>query len=55
MIVISVIVRVSYTEEKELQQVLTLLRPVTKKHKKSKDKKGEHMNAYIYLIDRKTL
>lgn len=55
MIIISVVVRVSYTEDKELQQVLTLLRPVTQRHKKSKDKKGEHMNAYIYLYEGKTL
>jgi hypothetical protein len=46
---------VSYTDENELQQVLTLLRPVTQKHKKSKDKKGEHMNAYIYLNEGKSL
>ena len=55
MITISVVVKVSYTEENELQQVLTLLRPVIQKHKKSKGEKGEHMNAYIYLDDGKSL
>jgi hypothetical protein len=53
--IISVVVRVSYTQDRELQQVLTLLQPVMQKHKKSKEKKGEHMNAYIYLNDGKTL
>lgn len=45
----SVKIRVSHTNENELQQVLALLRPVTKKYKTSKERKGEHMNTYIYL------
>lgn len=46
---ISVIVRVSYTEDKELQEVLMRLKPITKKYKVAKEKKGEYKNAYVEI------
>jgi hypothetical protein len=43
----SVKIKVSYTSEKELQGILTLLQPITKKYKTSGNQEGEHKNAYI--------
>lgn len=56
MIIISVVVRVSYTEDKELQEVLSILRPMTKKYKIPKSNyvsdmksEGKIKKAYIEL------
>lgn len=45
----SVKIKVSFTENEELQNVLTMLNSTVKKCKVSKEKKGEHYNAYIEL------
>jgi hypothetical protein len=45
----SVKIKVSYTSEMELQGILTLLRPVTKKYKTSSNQEGDHKNAYIEI------
>lgn len=42
-------IKISYTNDNELENVLTLLKPIYKKHKVSKSQTGEHKNAYIYL------
>jgi len=45
----SVRIRASYKEEKELQGILRILKPFIKKFKIAKDQKGDHKNAYIEL------
>jgi hypothetical protein len=47
----STIIKVSYTDENELNNVLKLLKPITKKYKISKEKKGEHYNAYVTVTN----
>lgn len=44
---LSVKIKVSFTNEKELQGILNLLQPITKKFKISENQAGEHKNAYI--------
>ena len=51
----SVKIMVSYTDDTELQGILKILKPVTKKHKISKDKKGRFYNAYIEVKIHETL
>lgn len=45
----SVKIRISYTEEQELAQVLRLLSSVIKTYKVSRKKEGKHRNAYANL------
>lgn len=42
-------IKISYTDDKELQYVLCRLAPVIKKQKVAKNQVGKHKNAYIYL------
>lgn len=46
---------VSYTEDNELQDILKILEPVTKKHKVARNKKGEFFNAYIDIKELENL
>lgn len=45
----SIRIKVSYTEEKELAGVIRLLSPVLKVWKKSKKREGRYKNAYAVL------
>lgn len=51
----SVKIMVSYTEDNELQDILKILEPVTKKHKVARNKKGEFFNAYIDIKELENL
>lgn len=51
----SVKIMVSYSDDKELQDVLKILKPITKKHKVARNKKGEYFNAYIEVKERKSI
>lgn len=51
----SVKITVSYTEDNELQDILKILKPITKKHKVAKNKKGRFFNAYIDVRSLETI
>ena len=48
-------IKVSYSEDIELQNILKILKPVTKKHKIARNKKGEYFNAYIDVKEPKSI
>lgn len=45
----SVVIRISYSTEEELNNVLQMLSPKVKKYKKAKKQEGQYKNAYVYL------
>lgn len=42
-------IKISYTDDKELRDILCRLAPVIKKHKVAKSQAGKYKNAYIQL------
>jgi len=51
----SVKIMVSYTEDKEIEGILKILKPVTKRFKIARNKRGQFYNAYIDVKEPKTL
>lgn len=45
----SVVIRVSYSTEEELDKVIQMLSPKLKSYKKAKKKEGQYKNAYIIM------
>lgn len=45
----SVVIRISYSTEEELNNVLQMLSPKVKSYKKAKKQEGQYKNAYVYL------
>lgn len=45
----SVVIRISYSTEEELNNVLQMLSQKVKSCKKAKKQEGKYRNAYVYL------
>lgn len=51
----SVKITVSYSDHEEVPGIIRLLKPISKKVKNSKDKKGGYYHTYIEVEDAKNL